>query len=171
VTDPAKLPATIWDWERGKVVDRVDAPAELVEFDPSGALIATSHLVDGIADVWDARTGKRTATLAATSHVLDLTFDASGTRLATGHADGTVRLWDPKTGVQSLVLHVGDQPVDSIRFSPNGSMLASTDSEGIVRVWALDLDDLIDIATARLTRGFSEDECRQYLHLERCSDA
>lgn len=36
---------------------------------------------------------------------------------------------------------------------------------------ALDLDDLIAIATTRLTRGFSADECIQYLHLERFRDA
>jgi hypothetical protein len=31
-------------------------------------------------------------------------------------------------------------------------------------VWALDLDDLIAIAAAELTRGLTDDECRQYLH-------
>ena len=34
-----------------------------------------------------------------------------------------------------------------------------------------DLDDLIAIANERLTRGFTDDECRQYLHLERCPAA
>ena len=169
--DPKRMPATIWDWERGEVVDQVDTSAEFVEFDPTGALIATSRPVEGVADVWDAQTGQRSATLTASAHVLDIAFDETGTRLATAHADGTVRLWNPETGVQSLVLHGGGRAVGSVTFSPDGSKLASMDGSGIVRVWALDLEDLIDIATARLTRGFSEDECRQYLHLERCSDA
>ena len=103
--------------------------------------------------------------------MVDLTFDASGTTLVTGHADGTVRLWDPETGVQNLVLHAGDRPVESLRFSPDGSKLATQDAAGNTRVWALELDDLIAIARNKLTRGFSEDECRQYLHLARCSDA
>ena len=103
---------------RGEVVDRVDTSAELVEFDPTGALIATSRPVEGIADVWDARTGERAATLTASSHVVDIAFDASGTRLATAHADGTVRLWDPETGVQSLVLHAGDHGVHSVSVQP-----------------------------------------------------
>lgn len=169
--DPTRMPATIWDWERSQVADRLDTSAELVEFDPTGALIATSRPVEGIADVWDARTGKRTATLAASAHVLDIAFDASGTRLATAHADGTIRLWDPRTGVQTLELDGGDHDIEAVAFSPDGSMLASRDTEGLVRVWALDIDDLIAIARTRLTRGFSEDECRQYLHLEHCSDA
>jgi hypothetical protein len=33
-----------------------------------------------------------------------------------------------------------------------------------VRVWALDLDDLIGIAEGELTRDLTEEECRQYLH-------
>jgi WD40 repeat protein/DNA-binding SARP family transcriptional activator len=169
--DPTLMPATIWDWERGEVVDRVDTSAELVEFDPTGALIATSRPVEGVADVWDARTARRIATLIASAHVLDIAFDASGTRLATAHADGSIRLWDPQTGVQDLVLHGDDHEARSVAFSPDGSMLVSLDDSGVARVWALDLHDLVDIAHARLTREFSEDECRQYLHLERCSDA
>lgn len=166
--DPTQMPVTVWDWQRGEIVDRVETSAEFVEFDPSGALIATSRPVEGIADVWDAQTGERAATLTATSHIADITFDASGSRLATAHADGTVRVWDPRTGTQSLVLHPGDSQVERLRFSPDGSMLATQDDDGFGRVWALDLDDLIAIAATKLTRGLSEDECRHYLHLERC---
>jgi hypothetical protein len=37
-----------------------------------------------------------------------------------------------------------------------------------VRVWALDLDELVEIAEDELTRGFTDEECRQYLHQSRC---
>ena len=57
-------------------------------------------------------------------------------------------------------------------FGPDGSTLASVgDNDGISRVWALDLDDLIAIAERRLTRTLNDAECRQYLHVDRCSDA
>jgi hypothetical protein len=46
--------------------------------------------------------------------------------------------------------------------------LASQTDDGVVHLWALDLDDLIAIANDRLTRQLSDDECRQYLHLESC---
>jgi WD40 repeat protein len=169
--DPTRMPATIWDWELGRRVDRVDTSAEYVEFDPSGELIATSRPVEGTADVWEAGTGRRVATLTASSHVRDLAFDVSGSRLATAHADGTVRLWDPETGVQRLVLDAGDTEIQRVRFSVDGSKLLTQDAESQVRVWALDVEDLVSIARSRLTRGFSADECRQYLHLESCPDA
>jgi hypothetical protein len=35
-------------------------------------------------------------------------------------------------------------------------------------VWALDLDDLIAIAHDKLTRELSDEECRQYLHVDAC---
>jgi len=40
--------------------------------------------------------------------------------------------------------------------------------DGVARVWALDVDDLVKIARSRLTRTFTDDECARYLHLSRC---
>jgi WD40 repeat protein len=161
----------IWDLETGEVATRIDASAELVEFAPTGRLVATSRPVDGIAELWDVGTGERTATLTASAHVTALAFDASASRLATAHADGTVRLWDPQTGTQQLVLHVGTAVVHDVQFTPDGSKLVTGSEDGSIRVWALDVDDLVALARAELTRELSEAECRQYLHVQRCADA
>ena len=82
-----------------------------------------------------------------------------------------MRLWDPETGVERLVLRSDGRYVGHVVFGPDGSTLTSVSEDGIVRVWALDLDDLIGIAGERLTRELSDDECRQYLHLDSCPDA
>ncbi len=60
--------------------------------------------------------------------------------------------------------------VSGVSFSPDGSQLASYGVEGVVRIWALELDDLIEIAQDRLTRSFTEEECRQYLHADHCPE-
>jgi WD40 repeat protein len=159
---------TVWDWERGEIVSTMEASAAFAVFDPTGGRIATSRRAEGIADVWDAQTGERLATFAAPAVIGDLTFSPNGTTVATGHADGTVRLWDPDTGVQQLVLHGDGGRVVNVLFSPDGTQLGSVGADGMLRVWALDLDELIAIANTRLTRTLSDDECRQYLHLERC---
>jgi WD40 repeat protein len=58
--------------------------------------------------------------------------------------------------------------VFSVAFSPDGSRLASVGTEGIVRVWTLDLDELIEIAKDELTRTLTDEECQRYLHIKRC---
>jgi hypothetical protein len=35
-------------------------------------------------------------------------------------------------------------------------------------VWALDLDRLLEIARDEATRSLTDDECRQYLHVDVC---
>ena len=57
----------------------------------------------------------------------------------------------------------------SIAFSPDGSPLATAGADGVVRFWALELDDLIAIAEDKVSRAPTEDECRQYSSINRCS--
>jgi hypothetical protein len=56
-----------------------------------------------------------------------------------------------------------------VAFSPDGTKLASTSCDG-VRIWALDIDDLLEIAHQEARRSLTDEECRQYLHVERCPE-
>lgn len=57
--------------------------------------------------------------------------------------------------------------VEAIAFSPDGARLA-TGGDGLVRVYALRIEDLIALAKKRATRSLTIAECQQYLHLTVC---
>jgi hypothetical protein len=82
--------------------------------------------------------------------------------------DGTVRLFESDTGAQQLVLPSLGCIVSRVAFSPDGTKLASTSPCGGLRIWALDIDDLLEIAHREVPRALTDEECRQYLHVDQC---
>jgi WD40 repeat protein len=96
----------------------------------------------------------------------DLAFSPDGDRLAEMDTDGTVRLFDTTSGEEVLVLHRHSAGGEVV-FSPDGSMLA-TQGGGLVRIWALDVGDLLEIAEENVTRTLTDEECLRYLHVASC---
>jgi WD40 repeat protein len=93
-----------------------------------------------------------------------VTFSPDGKRIATGGEDGSVGLFDAQTGERQLILPGHDFLVTGLAFTRDGRRLVSASPDGVVRVWALDLDELIEIASDEVKRRLTDDECRQYLH-------
>ena len=158
---------TFWDWTGRVVVGRIPTTAQMVAFAPDGGTLATGF---GDATVVDASTGAPSLTLEGQPmrSENDVAYSPDGNTIGTASADGRVRLFDTRSGALRLTLDAGDgEPVGRLAFSPDGAMLA-TQSPGLVRVWALDITTLLDIARTRTTRQLSEEECRQFLHLPTC---
>jgi WD40 repeat protein len=106
--------------------------------------------------VWDAATGRERRSGAANgfphvfwpdagdllntgglwgldTKIVSHAFSPGARLLATGHRDGTVRLWDPATG---KVRHLtAGAVVSSLAFSPDGRLLASGHTDRTVRLW------------------------------------
>ena len=113
--------------------------------------------------------GERVAVLAGLSGgVNGLAFSPDGSRIAIASVDGLVRLFDAETGALRLACEVRCA-VEGVAFSPDGTRLASTSWCDGVRIWALDIDDLLEIARREAGRSLTDEECRQYLHVDECS--
>ena len=77
--------------------------------------------------------------LAGSSGCTAVTHLAGGALLATGHIDGTVRLWDPATGAPLRTLEGHTARVRALAADPTGGWLASAGADGTVRLWDLSL--------------------------------
>jgi WD40 repeat protein len=74
--------------------------------------------------------------------VLSVTWSPDGVRLATGGADGTVRVWDGNDLAADPVVLTGHTGAVAVAWSPDGARLATLDTDGTVRIW--DGYDLVD---------------------------
>jgi WD40 repeat protein/DNA-binding SARP family transcriptional activator len=163
----------IWDWAEGEVILTIDAegPWARVDFDPTSPRVVLSG-TDEVAEIWDVESGERLTVLAGPpGGVNDLVFSPDGSRIAIAGVDGLVRLFDADTGASQLSLQGAGCAVEGVAFSPDGTKLASTSDCDGVRIWALDIDDLLEIARSEAGRAITDEECRQYLHMVSCPQA
>jgi WD40 repeat protein len=163
----------LWDLDGGKVQYEYGHSPRAgrgdVAVSPNGRLLVTVGV--GRPALMEPFTGRELARLeGAPSHAASVAFSPDGTRIATGEADGTVRLWDAATGEQSMVLTGHTAMVVDVAFSPDGSRLASVGLDGAMRVWALHLDDLLVIARSSVERQLTDVECRAFVG-EGCAPA
>ena len=64
--------------------------------------------------------------------------DTENPRLVTGGQDGSVRIWDAETGQQLLNPPAHQEPVNSVDWSPDGTMIASGSADNTVKIWNAD---------------------------------
>jgi WD40 repeat protein len=62
-------------------------------------------------------------------------FSPDASLLASASADGTLRLWDSRTGRQQATLTGHTDWVGAVAFSPDASLLASASADGTLRLW------------------------------------
>ena len=104
--------ATIWDWRAGAVDRTIETDDYQVVLSPDGELLVSlprpacrATSVSHVVDVWDFATGEHVRSLAGHSaNVVTAAFSPDGSQLASGSADGSVRIWNVSTGEQELVL-------------------------------------------------------------------
>ncbi len=162
--------ARIWDAATGRELLKFDGHegyVTSVSFSPDGQRIATGGS-DDTARIWDAATGRELLKLdGRESFVTSVSFSPDGQRLATGSFDKTARIWDAATG-EKLLKFTGAATINAVAYEPHNTRFAIATGNH-VELYAASLDELIRIAKTRVTRPLSNDECREYLHSDKCA--
>jgi WD40 repeat protein len=152
----------LWDVETGQLKGKV-APKGYVEnlmksfeFSPDGRYVATFFL--GATRLWDAKTAELKFKLLK-SETTDATFSPDGRWLATASNDNRSagRIWNVETGEVRITLpSTGDKSV-SVIFSPDGTILATTNDKGVYLWDPAGGELLATLSEARYPVAFSRD--------------
>jgi hypothetical protein len=107
-------------------------------FSPDGKTLASTSR-DGTAALWDAASGRRTATLTHQDTVGDIAFSRDGAFVATASDDKTARVWRVSDGKQVALLQHANPVVSAFFAGDKGRLVtvARLDNAVDVRVWSL----------------------------------
>jgi WD40 repeat protein len=148
---PGEMTLRVWDLATYQEVQRVTPRSDggHVAFSPDGRWLAAGTPRDlrpansaGAVQLWDLDTGRPPRALTAPSDrpftagfYQPLAFSPDGRMLATGHHDGTLRLWEVATGGErhTFTGHAGQ--IGAVAFAPDGRTLAAASNEAPVYIW------------------------------------
>ena len=130
-----------WHLPDGAMVRLGKGRIDDIAFSPAGQYLAVAS---GIG-VWiyEVATSRALMLLPTASSVLSVSFSPDGATLASGSADGTIRLWDVATGDPIAALEGHTDGVWSVSFSPDGATLASGSWDETIRLWDVATGDPI----------------------------
>ncbi|MXV85471.1 T9SS type A sorting domain-containing protein [Candidatus Poribacteria bacterium] len=139
----------LWDTSTGALLKTLRSPTPALDaievyFSPDGTIIAArdrdrTGRSGGTIYLWNATTGESFCTrLHGDDHTV-LTFAPDSKTLATGGRDGTLRLWDVRTGGLRKTPPVPNVfGISCLSFAPDGKTLATGGWNGTVTLWEID---------------------------------
>jgi WD40 repeat protein len=102
-------------------------------FAPKGNFVVTAG-DHGIVQVWDCVSGNSMHRLyGLEAHISSVATD--GATIAASDVNGNIQVWSPITGKQLSRLEGHDKSVNTVVFTPDGSMLATAGNDGTIRFW------------------------------------
>ena len=146
----------LWDTASGRQLRLLEGhtgEVTAISYSPDGKLIATASAdascnvyLARTAAVWDAGVmlvrfrdhGMPLARLRGhVGSLFDVCFDATGRHVATASADRMVRIWDARSGKETVLLSGHKDAVRTVCFDRSGNNLLSTGDDLAARVWSL----------------------------------
>ena len=109
-------------------------------FSPDGKFLAIG--AGAVAKVWDFQVLQADPSVKPLftlfghqNNTNSLVYTEDGSRLVTGNADGTAKVWDAATGQELFTLAGGTRSINSLAISPDAMHALSAHGDGQVRIW------------------------------------
>ncbi len=138
---------SLWNPHTGKLLHTLTGhtePVMSIACSPDGLTFASSAVDESKIRLW-TWTGQLVRTIGTNemlrgigpgqNGVMSIAYSPDGSILASGSYDGTIRLWDLRTGRILSTLTGHTFSVRSIAYSPDGRLLASAGWDRTVRIW------------------------------------
>jgi WD40 repeat protein len=141
----------VWDAQTGKEILTLKGTTGVgsVAYSPDGNSIVSgsggTHQAgipeEGFVqvEVWDAQTGQEMVRIKGghthTHNVESVSYSPDGKRIVSASQDNTLKVWDAKSGVETLTLNGHTKPVWSVAYSPDGKRIVSGSDDRSIKVW------------------------------------
>jgi hypothetical protein len=175
-TGSADKMAILWESVSGTALMKFGPHEDVVNrvaFSPDGQHLATASGFE--VRIWDTQSGRMVQRLEGQLGTITavLFVPPDGSTLVTGSLDGSARVWDAATGRLLLAITMGpDDRIYGLAVTAEGDHIATlgyTPQGVMIRVFPLALDHLVSVAKSLVTRTFTDEECRKYLHIDHCN--
>ena len=153
---------TVYVWDReGNLVTRFTEHSQRVndlDFSADSSSFLASASSDGTARLWNVGSRNLIRTLRQDGNsqsALAVAFSRTGQSIMVGRRNGSIELWDSRTGEMRTSLGGHLRGTTSLAIHPNGRWLASSGSDRTVKIWDLSSGEALQTLTGHSQTIFS----------------
>ena len=147
----------LYDWENQTYLPALkghQAPVWSIAFreEPENNEILASCDAKGEIRIWNIETSQSRKLEGHTSRLRSIAFSPDYQKLVSGGDDGTVKIWNIKSGECLKTFSVPETWIWSVSFSYDGQMIAHSNDNGTAQIWDVNTEQCI--ATLRPERPY-----------------